>query len=540
MALNLRSRKFSSETNSLLSLLVVLTTLIILAFLSENYFHFRLDLTESKEYTLNKASVQTLSNLPDPVKIKVVISSELPTQFVQIKTRVTDLLNEFEASAKGKVEVELLNPGLNEDNKKQALQLGIQEVQMQEQSRQGVEVKKGFFGLALTYGDKKEVIPILANIENFEYDLIVKIKKLTGQIKTLAVFEGGPGRQFSFSLPGNPPQTRIGFNDNFPATKTELEKLYNIQNTDLSNPLDTNIDLLMVVAPTQMTEVEKFHLDQFVMRGKSVLFMTPGINVSLAMGLQASPAQNGYEDLLKTYGLGVQPNVILEDRQFQDVPFGGSFFPVPYPYWIVVAGKGLSNKSAITSNLGALALPWTSSIEVDPSDKSIEVLATSTPGSWSEQGNFNLAPRELGQYVPVAQKTHPLAVIKTGTFKSAFATQVPSDTLLRPYLTSLLTQSQKESRILLIGNVLFATDFYLSLMRTAPNMGFLLNAVDQLALGPELIKIRSRTLENRTIPESFKEKKIWVVLANMLTAPFILLGIGIFLGIRRKNRDAQT
>src|SRR5206468_9811719 len=71
--------------------------------------------------------------------------------------------------------------------------------------------------------------------------------------------------------------------------------------------------------------------------------------------------------------------------------------PSPYPYWIVVQGDGLSSSSPISSKLGAISLPWASSIDIDTTRKDsskVEVLARSTKGSWAESNNFFLRSEE--------------------------------------------------------------------------------------------------------------------------------------------------
>ncbi len=542
----MKSNKIKQETNSLFSLIIIIVILAIIGIFSEGYFHSRIDLTEDKQFTLSNAAVKTLENLPDLITIKAVFSSELPTQFVQIKTHITDLLGEFKQRAGGKLQLVYMDPGEDEEKKKQVTSLGIQEVQLQEQSNQGLEIKKGFFGLAITYGDKKEVIPVISNLQTFEYDLIVKIKKLTGAVKKIGIIEGGEGNQYSFSLPGNPPQTKTGFDENFPSLKEQLEKLYTLQKTDISQgDIPNDVEMLIVAAPKNVSEVEKYRMDQFLMQGKSILFMTPGVDVNLSMGLSGTATNNGYEDLLSHYGVAVKKNVMLEDRNFQHVPFGNSFFPTPYPFWIIAIGEQLNMDNAITSKVGQITLPWASSLNIDStkldSSSSLVILANSTEGSWEESGRFNLLPRDLKDYLPVQQGSQPLIALKTAKFKSFYANRdIPADSANPLNEAALKKEAEVEGRILVVGNALFATDFYMGLMRAGHNLNFILNAVDQLALDPDLIKIRSREIENRPIPEDKKANKLSYVIANMLIAPIILLAIGIGFGIRRKKRDAAA
>src|SRR5690606_27346105 len=364
MAMN--SKKLSSRATAYLGIVTMMVILVVIGLSSQLFFHSRLDLTAGKQFTLSKASVNTIRSLPDLVTVKAVMSKDLPTQFLQIRTHVVDLLREFEAQAGGKITLIFEDPGESETKRQQATSLGIQEVQLQEQSSEGLQIKKGFFGLALTYGDKKEVIPVLQNLESFEYDMIVKLKKLTGSVKTIGILEGAQGSQMTMTLPGPQPKTTTGFDENFPTLKEEAEKLYKLEKLDpLQTPIPETVDLLLVAAPARISEIEKFHIDQFLMKGKSVMFLTPGVDLSLGTGINGTASNNGYEDLLAHYGLGVNKNVVLEDRNFQLVRFGNSFFPSPYPYWIIVQGEFLNLTSPITSKLGAISLPWASTLEID-------------------------------------------------------------------------------------------------------------------------------------------------------------------------------
>jgi ABC-type uncharacterized transport system involved in gliding motility auxiliary subunit len=374
----------------------------------------------------------------------------------------------------------------------------------------------------------------------------VKLKKLTGTVKTIGILEGGQGAKLSLTLPGPQPKTTTGFDENFPTLKEEAEKLYKLERLDpLNGPISDNVDLVLVAAPARLSDYEKFRLDQFLMKGKSAIFLSPGVDMSLGMGLNGTASHNNYEDLLGHYGLNVKKNVVLEDRNFQYVRFGNSFFPSPYPYWIVVQGEGLSASSPITSKLGAISFPWASSIEVDTTRKDsskIEVLARSTKGSWEESNNFFLLPRDLKDYLPVNQHSMPLAVLKSGKLHSFYENRpLPAgDSAQKIDSAGVIKVAQKEARILVVGNALFATDFFVGYTNAVANLHLLLNSFDQLALDPDLITIRSREIASSPILEAKKAKKPYILLLNMLVAPLLLLAAGIFMGMRRKKKESMA
>ncbi len=536
------SKKTSTRTGAYISVITLVVVLAVLALISQNFVHDRLDLTADKQFTLSKASRKTLAGLSDIVTVKAVISKDLPTQFQQIRTHVVDLLEEFEAQSDGKISLVFDNPD-TEEKRKDATALGVQEVQLQEQSSQGMEIKKGFFGLALLYGDKKEVIPVLQNLESFEYDLIVKMKKLTEGTKTIGILEGQEGSRFTLDLPGPQAQQTKGFDENYPTLKEEAGKLYELKKVNAEeSDIGNDIDLLVVAAPQRLTDKEKFRLDQYVMKGKSVLFLTPGVNVNLGMGINGSASNNNYEDLLAHYGLTVKKNLILEDQNFQFVRFGNSFFPSPYPYWTISGGEDLNVTNNITSKLGAVSFPWASSIEIDStkidSASQVEILVASSEGSWEESGSFFLLPKDLKEYLPVNQKSQALAVLKSGRFSSFYADKLVPDNIVDS--ASVLQSTQEPARILVVGNALFPTDFYVGYTNSVSNLHFILNSFDQLALDPELITIRSREITNVPILEDKKGLQLPILLINMLAAPVLLVAIGVFMVVRRRKMEAEA
>jgi hypothetical protein len=100
--------------------------------------------------------------------------------------------------------------------------------------------------------------------------------------------------------------------------------------------------------------------------------------------------------------------------------------------------------------------------------------------------------------------------------------------------------AQKEARILVVGNALFATDFFVGYTNAIANLHLLLNSFDQLALDPDLITIRSREIASAPILEAKKSKKTTILLLNMLVAPLLLLAAGIFMGMRRKKKESMA
>lgn len=541
------SKKMNTRASAWIGGLTLIVVLAVAALTSQLFLNTRVDLTRDKQFTLSPVALKTLEELPDIVTLRAVMSRELPSQFQQQRRRVVDLLREFEARADGKINLVFVDPGEDPERRQAVTALGIREVMLQEQTRDGMQAKRGYFGLALLYGDKKEVFPVIQNLETFEYELIIMLKRLTGSTKTIGVAEGQEGNRYAFAIPGGEAtRQRVtrGFDENFPSLKNEIEQLYDIREVNLAQgPVRDDLDLLLVVAPSRLSEVEKYRLDQYVMSGLPVIVLTQGMELSLMTGITARPASNGYEDLLAHYGVGLRNNMILEPRQWQTVRFGSSAFPTPYPYWIVTSYGTMSPENPITATLSSASFPWTSSLETIPSAQpgaETEVLVRTTDQAWEETGNLLLYPRDLNEYLPVNQQSFPLVVMQTGTLTSFYADALPEG--LSPSDTAdRLLESGGDARLLVFSNALFASDFYVGYTNAMGNFHLVLNALDLLALDPDLIRIRSRMQSEPPLDEeTVARARTPLIVANMALAPLLVLTAGVIMGIRRRKKETQA
>ena len=110
--------------------------------------------------------------------------------------------------------------------------------------------------------------------------------------------------------------------------------------------------------------------------------------------LALEQVQDGMRDVLDHYGINVQDTMVMDtfNEPFpitvqRDV--GGftvqEIQSIPYPYFVDVRSDGMSDESAIISNLQAVTLNWVSPVKVDEvknSEREWSVLLQSTEESW--------------------------------------------------------------------------------------------------------------------------------------------------------------
>jgi len=519
-------RTASYGATVLVSGLIVLCILVAVNYLSSLYFT-RADLTADKEFTISDATKTVLKGLEDLVTIQLYFSKELPTYVMPLRTQVQDLLDEYKAYSGGKLQVEYIDPESDPELKQKMQFMGIPPVQLNVIQKDKAELVTVYLGLAILYENKKEVIPVIRGTENLEYQLTSGISKVTiSEVKSVGLLPLSEG---------------IKVQENFSKLKEALQKLYDVKDIDLTNPrgLD-NVNMLVVIGAKELTDWEKFQIDQAIMGGANAIFMTDMVQRERGQ-LGASPAKTNVNDLLKSYGVRVNQDLVL-DQSCAMAAFSSGFmqFQLPYPFWVKVGPEGLSKDSPAVSQLSAVVFPWTSSVDViaeKDSGVKYDVLAQSSEASWLQTEKFDLNPQQ--KFTKSATKSYGLAVEGSGAFKSAFAGQeAPKPQGEAAARSAPKDQQVKEqspqTKIVVVGSSFLVNDEFLSRYRN--NDLFVENLVDIMTLGKGLVGIRTRGTAERPLEEVSEGGKTWVKFGNMLGIPVLVAAFGLLRYFVRKRR----
>src|SRR5215210_7750554 len=233
-------------------------------------FNARVDLTEGDVYTLSPGTKAILSKLEAPVRIRFYYtqgSNAVPVGLKTFAQRVEDILAEYKAASKGKVIIERFNPEPDSDAEESA-QLDNVEGQ---QTNTG---EKFYLGLAVTFLDKKEAIPVLAPDRErlLEYDITSKIAQVTASKKAVV------GLMAGLPVLGQPLNPMIKQQPTEPwVLGSELKKAFDIRKIEVdAKKIDDDIKVLLVIHPRNVTEETEYAIDQFVLRGgKLIAFVDP-------------------------------------------------------------------------------------------------------------------------------------------------------------------------------------------------------------------------------------------------------------------------
>lgn len=93
----------------------------------------------------------------------------------------------------------------------------------------------------------------------------------------------------------------------------------------------------------------------------------------------------------------------------------------------------------------------------------------------------------------------------------------------------------KTSNVVVVGCAQMFTD---NLLGVAGNAMFLLNAVDAVTLGNDLIEIRSKAITQRAIGPVSPQKKLAMRVFATVLVPVVVAGYGISRMLRRRREEA--
>lgn len=513
----------------------VLGSLVLLNILSLRFFE-RLDLTRDKRFTLSEATVGTLEELRDPVTVRAYFTADLPPPFSTNARYVRDLLEEYHSSSGGNLQFEFIDPVAEEtaedkEKKKdvkrdifgrairesttveQEMQsLGIPAVQVQVNEDDKIEVKRAYMGIAVHYGDETEVVPMVQSTEGLEYDLTTLIRKLTREKSPkVAILGGHDGEERRESLG---------------QVRGLIGQLYEVIDLDLTSggEIPEDVQAILVLGPTTpLSEDEKKKIDAFIASGKSVAFLLDAMKADF-QALTAKDADHGLTDMIATYGVKLDPGLIIDAESAtinvaQQRGFMRIMQPVKYP--LIPQPKSLSADHPLTRGLSQVAFPFMSALVVAaPPGVEADVLVESSEKSWLQPPPYDLNPMQQWSAPASAAGARPMVVALSGK-------------LPRHYPDAEKEGAESAaSRVVVIGGSSFVDDQFL-----APgNQALVLNLLDWLLLDDALLAVRTRGLDAAPLAQLDDDQRSLVRYANVLGVPLLLIAFGVLRWRLRERR----
>ncbi|MGC9356892.1 MAG: Gldg family protein [Anaerolineae bacterium] len=363
-----------------------------------------------------------------------------------------------------------------------------------------------------------------------------------------------------------------------------LSQEYEVRQVDLTTgQIEADVDVLVIIAPQDLTDTQRYAIDQYLMRGGAVILAAGNYMLTpdqMTGGLAAQPISGGVESLLQSYGITVERSLVL-DPQNQPFPVVVNqtvegyqmqqIQAIDYPFFVDVRPDGMAQNNPIVSNLPAVTLNWTSPITVDEAlnaEREVSVLLRSSEAAWEQteinpgtpsavppdiQPNFELYP-DLGFPQTGEPRSFPLAVTVQGVFESAFAGQPsPLEAEQPPEgeespateqpVAGTIELSPENARLMVVGSAEFLDDIVFEISSRLGgdsylnNLTLLQNAVAWATEDADLLSIRARGTTARVLYPLTESQQSFAEVMNYILALASLIVIGVFVTIRRRREE---
>lgn len=427
--MNLNSKEGTAGLTALLTIAIVIAVNFLVGGLG--FLNGRFDVTEDKLYTLSNGTRNILDRLnPDePVTIRYYVTSEdrvMPPVLKSHSRTVQDLILEFQKAAKGKVILEKLAPNPNTEDEDKAREDDIQGVPV---NNEGDNV---YLGLAIQCAKQKEVLPFLNPNEEtaLEYNIARAIQKVSKEKKTVV------GVMSSMPIMGSPMfpfQRQQGQQPWVLIQRLRMD--YEVREIQMSaSSIDSDINVLVVVHPADITEQAEYAIDQYLMKGGQVLALVdPQCLVAQRVYSQQQNPMTGQPggvinptsdlpNLFKAWGVGYNKADIVADVNYRTQLMGRQT-----PVALRLPNDALNKQERVTADLQSLLFMMTGALEVSPKEGiNASTLAYSSEASdLIDNTEAERLLREPVSTFNASGKKQALAVMLKGKFKTAFPNGKP-------------------------------------------------------------------------------------------------------------------
>ena len=530
------------------------------------------DLTQSIKKVLYayQGAGELFENIPHSVIFKGYISvdEKLPEFLKTFRKELDTVLSELEKRSGGKLDISIRDPDAKDGILAKQLK---SEFGFRPMATSLLDTNTFWFHMTLEGDGRVIQVPLPAQFDKsgLERGIQAALKRFSrGFLKTVALHTPVPTPTM-FGAPGR--------GKRFTWLRNTLSEEHNISATDLkSGRVPDEADLLLLASPDKLDEKQLFAVDQFLMRGGTVVIATSPFAIESLGTLTARKQDSDLIDWLTHNGIKLQEQMVLDPQN--------ASFPIPvnrriagfefretrmvnYPYFSDIRGDGIVQEGGLTEGVNQVTMTWPSPISLDEKKnkgRKVFRLLESSDQAWASD-NMGIQPDykahgKLGFPVGDQPGKQLLAVAVEGRFDSYFKDK-PSplvakeeagdgsgesekgeekddpkesaDKKKEPVITRVINRSPESARIILFASSSFLTDNMLNLATSGLGTRYLNpvqlveNAVDWSLEDRDLLAIRGRAHFSRTLnPMDESSKMFWEYL-NYGLAMFGLLLIGL-------------
>ncbi|MCC7369801.1 MAG: GldG family protein [Chloroflexi bacterium] len=432
----------------------------------------RWDLTAAKSLSLSEETVQVVSNLPQPVQA-IVFADAMDSR----KSEIENQLYEMQVRSNGMLTYEVIDP---RDAPQVAGQLGVREL--------GTTV--------LVMGDRRQQVT-----GTREADFT------TGLIKLVR-----PNPRKAYITTGHQERRFEGFDqDSYGQLKQQFEsRNFTVESLSLFTtpevPQDAN--LVVIAGPrTPFNDAEIQALSAYIDRGGDMLVMV-------------DPAtDSGLAPLLAKWGIEAGRQYVAEGDQ--RLTARSPFLPVvadlaSHPVTDKLRSMGLFYLFAVPTYLTVPQQP--------PAGWRITPIARTSPQSWAESDDTAIRNPGNAKFDEGVEQQGPFnlaVVVEQAAAPTAPGAPPTPDT------------GEPKSRVMIVSTSQLGSNSVLGFGAQLGNADLVLNAASWLVGDDDLVSIRPREPDDRTLFLT-QAQKMFVMLSSIVLVPALVLSVGVLVWWKRR------
>jgi gliding-associated putative ABC transporter substrate-binding component GldG len=552
-----------NRLQSTLQLLLIIGLIIVANLLLSSYF-YRIDLTRESRYSLSDLTIETARALELPMTVTVYLEGEFPPNIREFQEALRTTLLEVKQYAGSEFEFNFVDPTDNPELKQMFRERGYAPVPIKvRMSSAETRTQEMWPLLVIRYRQREGFVDLLKgaavmtqqgpNVNFFkaeadlEYKLTSAIRRLTQESSGVVAMLEGHGEIPVDSLP----DLGQAIQNQYQLFKFSLG---NVPNYEISPA----IDVLLILQPTRrFSERDKYELDQYLMRGGSILWVLDQQVVDLNLYRKQSTITKlrdlNLDDLFMRYGCKVNYDLI-QDLNCEPTevfePETQTFFSKKWLFYPLALQLP---EHPLARNVDAVLMRYAASIDTfaQPSVQK-SVFLTSSRNSRSVQGSQFIDLNTLiNEPPPTALFTQgPLitGLLMEGVFRSLFlGREVPTDSLA-PNLPDAQFGPQNNpiapGRMAIIsdGEFVLGKEFRGERSPRLPydNLDLLMNTIDYLAGDATLSEIRSKEVVVRRLDrEKVVDHETSIRLINLLAPIALIVAFGLGRSLLRRRRHQR-
>lgn len=535
-----------------------------------SYFHFNLDLTQEKRFTLTEPTVHMLRNMKEVAVVDVYLKGKFPAGLQRLQEAVRERLRSFKDVGGNHIVFRFIDPFENKSESEKKLiahnleSKGIFVTELKTEDDDEYSMKP-FFPYALVQYNGREM-PIH----------LLDAPRGTGPEEQISAAEALLEYKFAnainqLSKPVTPSLAYMVGHGEPLGTKTfdmlsTLSRIYDVDTVDLKSNIDVSLayDAVIINQPTeQFSGPDKLKIDQYIMHGGHVLWVINSLNASLD-SLANSPQfialerPTDLDDILYKYGVRVNFDLV-EDMQCNPLPRVMNNGRPEMHDWIYFPRLNPTSDNPIVKNMDVVLAGFTNTLDTIRATgiKKTVLLHTSKYSRFSRSPvRVSLSMMNYPLKHEMFTKSYlPVGMLLEGNFVSVYQNRLAPeylrllDSLKHPFKAKC--DSPNRMIVLSIGEVfsngytqkdgVLPLGYYQFTGEYFANKTLLLNCMEYLTDNSGILEARSKDVKLRLLDKGRvkPERTQWQVVNVGIPIALVLIFASVYLFFRKRKYEVK-